>query len=109
MREIKFRGRRIDGNGYAYGDLQHKCKGKETWIDGWQVFPNTVRQFIGYDAARTEVYEGDKVNVYHGFCIPAKDLKTKTPRMKAKVELIAEVQKVYEDLNSPFDYQFMKV
>lgn len=58
---IKFHGVRIDGNGYAYGDLKHENNGRETWIDGWQVYPYTVAQLICYDYDGAEVYEGDVI------------------------------------------------
>ena len=60
---VKFRGVRIDGNGYAYGDLEHRYNGREIWIDGWQVRPATVAQLCGYDADDNELYEGDEVTL----------------------------------------------
>lgn len=55
---IKFRGKRIDGNGYAYGDLNYKYD-RDIWIDDFEVYVNSVAQLVGYDADNNEVYEGD--------------------------------------------------
>lgn len=63
---IKFRGRRIDGNGYACGDISYEYNGRETWVDGWQVYPVTIAQLVGYDADGNELYEGDKLIDQHG-------------------------------------------
>jgi hypothetical protein len=106
---IKFRAKSYKTGEYLYSTQvrQHKKDLSQGYMLDEKVY--NICQLVGYDADKNEVYEGDKVNVYHGFCIPAKDLKTKTPRMTAKVKLMAEVQKVYENFNSPFDYQFLKV
>lgn len=60
---IKFRGIRMDSNGFAYGDLEHRYNGREIWIGGWQVKPSSVAQLVGYDAAGNEIYEGDKIAI----------------------------------------------
>ena len=63
MKEFKFRGVRKDGNGYAYGDLTHQYN-RDVLIDGWEVSPETVSQFCGYDAEGNEIYDGDTVIAY---------------------------------------------
>lgn len=65
MREIEFRGKRIDNGEYIYGDLFTSCRGKRfIWGDNLEleeVEPNSVSQLVGYDANGKKVYEGDTV------------------------------------------------
>ena len=62
-RPIKFRGLGIDGETYFYGDLYQRRKevGIHRLEDGgiFEVKPETVAQFVGYDKNGGEVYEGD--------------------------------------------------
>ncbi len=61
MRKIKFRGKGKDGK-YYYGDLIHYKNGRVeiyTEIDAQVVEPESVEQFVGYDADGNEIYEGD--------------------------------------------------
>ena len=69
MREIKFRGKRVDNGEWVYGDLIHNA------FDGYRIFPfgikpdgsypvevipETVEQFTGlHDKNGQELYEGD--------------------------------------------------
>ena len=66
MRQIKFRGKRLDNGEWVYGDLIHiddSDIGIVTDYDHWQgcrVDPETVGQFVGItDEHGKEVYEGD--------------------------------------------------
>lgn len=65
MREIKFRGLRADGKGWAYGGYYCKFSRHTIITDGWdeysiQVIPETVGQFTGHhDKEGTEIFEGD--------------------------------------------------
>jgi len=44
LKDELYKGIRIDGNGYAVGRLEYEYNGRETWIDGWQVYPHTVKK-----------------------------------------------------------------
>ena len=65
-RPIKFRARCIDGE-IIHGDLCHcgkevgiRCK-KDDQFGVYEVDPETVAQFVGYDKDGNELYEGDPV------------------------------------------------
>ncbi len=72
-RVIKFRGLRVDGKGFAYGNYVNFDNEAEHWIapfdsdneseltDDWHlVYPETVGQFTGMkDWGNGDIYEGD--------------------------------------------------
>ena len=58
-RPIKFRGRCIGNGTFVYGDLMHNFD--DVYVNYWQVDPESVAQFVGYDKTGNEVYEGDKI------------------------------------------------
>jgi len=58
-RTIKFRGRDICTGEFVYGDVAHTEVG--ILIDGREVDPDSVAQFVGHDKNGAEVYEGDKI------------------------------------------------
>lgn len=104
---IKFRAKLCETNEYVYSAYvkQNKKDLTRGYIEGKKVYD--IRQLVGYDAADNEVYEGDRLNCYSGFCLPASELVKKEIRCVSKVKLIATVERVGENLNSPFDYQFL--
>lgn len=70
MREIKFRGKRLDNGEWIYGDLVHTIK--DTLIlptdEGWNQYavdPATVGQYTGVKGKDDgkEIYEGDIVDM----------------------------------------------
>jgi hypothetical protein len=75
MREIKFRGKRIDNGKWVYGDiyidrdkfgiLTTEILGGSAIID--EVYPNTVGQFTGKKCKKTnkEIYGGQKVRGFY--------------------------------------------
>lgn len=89
MREIKFRGKRIDNNEWVYGYLQKQAVEGEEYYITWPctelinncrvVIPKTIGQFTGlYDKKNVPIYEGDILeNTAVNFKFIVKFIKTK--------------------------------
>lgn len=60
MRQIKFRGKRVDNGEFVFGDVAHTEVGILMGY-GFEVAPDSVAQFVGCDLDGNEVYEGDEV------------------------------------------------
>lgn len=73
MREIKFRGKRLDNGEWIYGYLHLPIGGDNLMIqvsntDSLAVIPGTVGQFTGlHDRLGDEVYEGDIIDFISPF------------------------------------------
>ena len=66
MRMIKFRGKDLDSDKVVYGHFWYS-ESFGTTVNGVVVDPESVVQFIGYDAEGNEIYEGDSLIDSDGF------------------------------------------
>ena len=67
MKDIKFRGKRVDNGEWVYGDLHHGPITGKIYIMGTQVIPETVGQYAGFDDTNgVEVFEGDVMQEFAG-------------------------------------------
>lgn len=68
MREILFRGKRVDNGEWVYGDLQHDYNGEPRCISDYcganPVDPSTVGQYTGLkDKNGKQIFEGDILSI----------------------------------------------
>ena len=79
MREIKFRGKRLDNGEWVYGNFVRGCVNPYNYIIEFgdtelcrnyiAVIPETVSQYVGLkDMHNNELYEGDIVECKAGEC-----------------------------------------
>ena len=58
-RQLKLRGKREDNGNWAVGNYHKGAFTGGSFINGWEVIPETVGQYTGKSVSTGEVYEGD--------------------------------------------------